>query len=233
MTTTTSDTNRATSTSIEQWTSVQAYVLAVICLLVGIAGGWFIRGSQTPALPSAETASSPTSAPSMGNQASQSPSPAQMQKMADTQAAPLIEKLKADPTNAALLANIGNIYYDTQQYPTAIDYYQRTLKVEPANAGVRTDLATAYWYTGDADIAIAEFQKSLSYEPNKANTLFNLGIVEWQGKMDIDKALATWQKLLDTNPNYEAKDKVLELMAQALGGETGYAGKAIAINSAR
>ena len=76
-------------------------------------------------------------------------------------------------------------------------------------------MATAYWYTGDADTAIAEFQKSLSYEPTKANTLFNLGIVEWQGKMDIDKATAAWQKLLDTNPNYEAKDKVLELMAQA------------------
>ena len=128
---------------------------------------------------------------------------------------PLLEKLKADPTNAGLLANIGNVYYDTQQYPTAIDYYQRALKVEPANTGVRTDMATAYWYTGNADTAIAEFQKSLSYEPNKANTLFNLGIVEWQGKMDIDKAVATWQKLLDTNPNYEGKEKVLELMAQA------------------
>ena len=43
----------------------------------------------------------------------------------------------------------------------------------------------------------------------------HLGIVEWQGKMDIDNAVATWQKLLDTNPNYEGKDKVLELMAQA------------------
>ena len=110
---------------------------------------------------------------------------------------------------------IGNIYYDAQQFPTAIDYYQRALKVQPANTGVRTDMATAYWYTGNADAAIAEFQKSLSYEPNKANTLFNLGIVEWQGKMDIDKATAAWQKLLDTNPNYEGKDKVLELMAQA------------------
>ena len=43
----------------------------------------------------------------------------------------------------------------------------------------------------------------------------NLGSVEWQGKMDIDKAVAPWQKLLDPNPNYEGKDKVLELMAQA------------------
>lgn len=39
--------------------------------------------------------------------------------------------------------------------------------------------------------------------------------MQWQGKMDINKATATWQKLLDTNPNYENKDKVLELMAQA------------------
>jgi tetratricopeptide (TPR) repeat protein len=207
------DTNRATSA--EQWTSVQAYVLAVICLLVGIAGGWFIRGSQSPAAAATETGNA--SAPAMGsaNAGAQTPTPADMQKMADTQAGPLIEKLKADPNNAGLLENIGNIYYDAQQYPTAIDYYQRALKVEPTNTGVRTDMATAYWYTGNADTAIAEFQKSLSYEPNKANTLFNLGIVEWQGKMDIDKAVATWQKLLDTNPNYEAKDKVLELMAQA------------------
>jgi len=209
------DTNRATATSVEQWTSVQAYVLAVICLLVGIAGGWFIRGSQSPAASGAETASASAPSPAMGNPATQAPTPAQMQKMADTQAGPLLEKLKADPNNAGLLASIGNVYYDTQQYPTAIDYYQRALKVEPANAGVRTDMATAYWYTGDADTAIAEFKRSLSYEPNKANTLFNLGIVEWQGKMDIDKATATWQKLLDTNPNYEGKDKVLELMAQA------------------
>jgi cytochrome c-type biogenesis protein CcmH/NrfG len=192
---------------------MQAYVLAVICLLVGIAGGWLIRGSQSPA--AVETASASAATPAKEDQAAPTPTPAQMQKMAETQAAPLLEKLKADPTNASLLASIGNVYYDTQQYPTAIDYYQRVLKAQPANAAVRTDMATAYWYNGDADSAIAEFQKSLSYEPNKPNTLFNLGIVEWQGKMDIEHAVATWQKLLDTNPNYEGKDKVLELMAQA------------------
>jgi tetratricopeptide (TPR) repeat protein len=219
------DTNRTTST--EQWTSVQAYTLAVVCLLVGIAGGWFIRGSQNPA---AETASASTPAPGNPNAGSQAPTPAQLQQMADTQAKPLIEKLKADPANAGLLKNIGNVYYDAQQFPTAIDYYQRALKVQPANANVRTDMATAYWQTGNADAAIAEFQKALSYEPNKANTLFNLGIVEWQGKMDIDKAVAAWQKLLDTNPNYEAKDKVLDLMAQAKkhsGVKPGTAAKAL------
>ncbi|MGA2920872.1 MAG: tetratricopeptide repeat protein [Candidatus Sulfotelmatobacter sp.] len=207
-------TNKDRGTSIEQWTSVQAYVLAVISLLVGIAGGWFIRGSQSPTAAAADTTANVSAGPAI-NAGPGTPTPAQMQKMADTQAGPLIEKLKADPANLELLENAGNIYYDAQQYATAIQYYQRALKLQPANTGVRTDMATAYWYAGDADTAIAEFQKSLSYEPTKANTLFNLGIVEWQGKMDIDKATAAWQKLLDTNPNYEGKDKVLELMAQA------------------
>lgn len=208
-------TNKDRATSSDQWTSVQAYVLAVICLAVGIAAGWFVRGSETSASAAAPLANASVPASGSVSSATQPPTPAQMQQMADTQAAPLIEKLKADPTDATILESIGNVYYDAQQFPTAIDYYQRALKVEPANTGVRTDMATAYWYTGNADAAIAEFQKSLSYEPNKANTLFNLGVVEWQGKMDVDKAIASWQKLLDTNPDYPDKAKVLEMMAQA------------------
>ena len=134
--------------------------------------------------------------------------------MADKQAAPLVEQLKADPGNARLLAQIGNTYYDTQQYPSAIDYYQRTLQVAPKDASVRTDMATAFWYTGNADTAIAEFNRALGDEPNKPNALFNLGVVQWQGKMDVKGALATWQRLLDTNPNYDGRAKVLELMEQ-------------------
>src|SRR5208283_1506921 len=120
-------TDKNRTASIEQWTSVQAYTLAVICLLVGIAGGWFIRGSQNPAAAAtrAATESVPSGTPDGRNQA---PTPAQMQKMADTQAGPLIEKLAADPSNAVLLESIGNIYYDAQQFPTAIDYYQRALQ---------------------------------------------------------------------------------------------------------
>ncbi|HVO82431.1 MAG TPA: tetratricopeptide repeat protein [Terriglobales bacterium] len=195
----------------KEWTSAQAYILAVICLLIGVVGGWLFRGSQSPSSPALVENASASAPAGMGSQ----PTPAQMKRMADTQAAPLVEKLKSDPNNAELLANVGNIYYDTEQYPTAIDYYQRSLKAQPANTGVRTDMATAYWYIGDADTAISEFNKALSYEPNKANTLFNLGVVEWQGKMDVNGAVAVWEKLLATNPNYEGKDKVLQLIAQA------------------
>ena len=204
--------NTARTNLNEQWTSVQAYTLAVICLLIGVAGGWFVRGSGTTAA-AAPVASA--SAPNVTGTNSQAPTPAQLQTMVDAQVAPLIEKLKADPNNADLLANIGNVYYDAQQYPSAIDFYQRALKVQPTNAGVRTDMATAYWYSGNADTAITEFDKALNYQPNNPNTLFNLGIVKWQGKMDVKGAVAVWQKLLQTNPTYENREKVQQLIAQA------------------
>ena len=203
------------NSSTMNWTGVQAYTLAVVCLLLGMAGGWLIRGSQSPtAAVAAETASAAAPA-AMGGVPSGQPTPEQLKTMADKQAAPLIEKLKADPNNPELLASIGNFYYDAQQFPIAVDYYGRALKAKPSDAAVRTDMATADWYMGNADAAISEFNKALTYEPNKANTLFNLGLVKWQGKMDIKGAVADWEKLLATNPNYEGKEKVQQMIAEA------------------
>ncbi len=195
------------------WTDVQAYTLAVICLLLGVVSGWLIRGSQAPAASPVAAASAP--APGGMSAANSQPTAEQLRQMADAQAAPLIEKLKVDPKNPDLLVNVANSYYDAQQYPVAVDYYGRALEIKPSDASVRTDMATAYWYMGDTDRAIAEFNKSLSYEPNKANTLFNLGLVKWRGKMDVNGAVADWEKLLATNPNYEGKDKVEQLITEA------------------
>ena len=203
------------TSATENWTSVQAYVLAVVCLLAGVAAGWLFRGSQSPAGDVPIQTASAAAPAAMGAGTNLQPTPEQMKKMADTTAAPQIEKLKSDPNNPDLLAGIGNVYYDAQIYSTAIDYYQRALKIRPEDVSIRTDLGTADWYMGNSDAAIEEFNKALSYDPNKANTLFNLGIVKWQGKMDIDGAVAAWQKLLEKNPTYEGKDRVEQLMAQA------------------
>ena len=192
---------------------MQAIALATFSLLLGICGGWMVRRAFAARVPQATG----QSAPANFNAAPAMPSPAELKQAADSQAAPLLEQLKADPANGALSAQVGNIYYDAKQYPTAIEYYERSLKVQPNDASVRTDLGTAYWYKGDPDAAIAQFNKALSLEPTKADTLFNLGIVKWQGKKDAQGAIAAWQKLLDTNPGYPNKESVLQLIAQAQG----------------
>jgi cytochrome c-type biogenesis protein CcmH/NrfG len=207
-----------TTVSNEKWTSGQAYGIAIVCLLLGLAGGWFIRRVQAPA-ENTQVAATPAAIPNQADAAQASlPAPPplqQLQPTAETQAAPLLAQLKTDPNNARLLENIGDIYYDAQQYTVAIEYYQRALNVQPSNTSVRTDMATAIWYTGNADVAIAEFKKSLGYEPTNANTLFNLGIVLRQGKHDAAAAVTAWQKLLDSNPRYANKDKVQQMINDA------------------
>jgi len=211
------------TTTTNTWSSTQAFALAAVSLLLGVCGGWLIRSSfATPAAAPAQVASSPApgvtpsqSAPANFGSLVGTPSAQELKQAADTQAAPLLERLKADPTNAGLLTQLGNLYYDAKQYPAAIDYYERSLKSQPSNTSVRTDLGTAYWYNGDADTAIAQFNTALTYEPTKADTLFNPGIVKWSGKKDGQGAIAAWQKLLDTNPGYANKENVLHLIAQA------------------
>jgi cytochrome c-type biogenesis protein CcmH/NrfG len=208
-----------TTVSNEKWTSAQAYGIAIVCLLLGLAGGWLIRSVQAPGDNSRVSTAAPVAMPNQVNAAQASvPAPPplqQLQQTAEMRATPLLAQLKTDPNNAALLENLGDIYYDAQQYSAAIDYYQRALNIQPSNTSVRTDMATAIWYTGNADDAIAEFKKSLAYEPTKVNTLFNLGIVLWKGKHDAAGATAAWQKLLATNPDYENKEKVQQLIADA------------------
>ncbi len=199
------------------WTSTQAYTLAAICLLVGIVIGYFLVGSGAPQRP----ASVPQSAPSQvtGNvpspAAASQITPEQIKHMADQQAQPLLSQLKAKPTDPVLLAQVGNIYYDAQQFKDAIDYYTRSLQADAKNTNVRTDMATAYWYLGDSNRAIAEFDRVLKQEPNKTNALFNRGVVRWQGKMDIQGAVADWEQLLKTDPGYPERPKVEQLIAQA------------------
>ncbi len=211
-----------TSTN-NSWTRTQAIALIAISLLLGVCGGWLIRRSRAgqrlelPQTSSVKVSDVLPSQPISQNFSStpEPPNPEQLKESADIQAAPLLEQLKASSASPALLTQLGNLYYDAKQYPTAIDYYERALKLRPADAAVRTDLGTAYWYQGDADAAIAEFHKALSYEPNRANALFNLGIVKWKGKKDAAGAIEEWQKLLATSPGFEARAKVEDLIAEA------------------
>jgi len=201
-----------------KWTSTQAYVLSVICLLVGVAVGYLARGSASVD-PAAVQAQAPPGAtvPQTGMPpgTAQQPTPEQLRQMADTQAQPLLAQLKSNPNNVSLLAQIGNIYYDAQQYPDAVKYYEDSLKLDPKATDVRTDMATAYHLMGQSDRAVQEYEQVLKIDGKHANALFNEGMVKWQDKMDLNGAIAAWKRLLETNPNYPQKDRVQKLIDEA------------------
>ncbi len=199
------------------WTASQAYVLAAITLAVGIGIGWLLHGSYTESQP-ATTASTSAPAPTTG--AFQVPSfNSQPQRLSiddvNKAAAPMLAQLQQRPKDADLLARIGNLYYDSQAYPQAIEYYRKSLAIAPSNPDVRTDMGTAMFYSGDPDGALKEFATSLSYSPTHNGSLFNRGVVLLQGKNDPKDAIASWQQLLKVNPNYQDRAKVEAMIADA------------------
>ncbi len=199
------------SSSGTTWQAKQVYAMAVICLAIGLALGYLFRGSQSPAPP--PVANVQPSAPSgMGGQM---PSLDQMKKMADVKAAPLLEKLKSDPTNRDLLMQVGRIYQATHQFKEAADYYDKAVQADPKNVAIRTELASSLYYNGDVDGAISQLQKALQYDPKDANSLFNLGMIKWHGKQDAKGAIAAWQQLLKSNPQLSADRKATVQKAMA------------------
>ena len=187
------------------WRARQVYAMAVISLAVGLTVGYLFRGSQSHG-PSPQPAVA-QQVPAAGGMGGQMPSLGQMKQMADQKAAPLLERLKSDPNNRDLLLQVGSLYLSTHQFKEAADYFGRALQVDPKNVAVRTQMASCLYYSGDVDGAISQLQQGLRYDPKDVSLLFNLGIIEWQGKHDSQAAVATWQQLLKSNPQLSADRK--------------------------
>jgi len=196
------------------WTSRQAYILAVFCLLLGVALGYLFRASASQGGTN-EGFSSPGDGGAQNQAARPELSPEEQKQMVDQAAAPLLAALQTRPHDFATIVNLANLYYDGRQFFEAIQYYRRAVKMQPHNADVLTDLGTSLWYTGDADQAIANFQQALRYRPDSPEALFNLGVVRWQGKMDPKGATQAWEELLERNPNYPQRQQIEQYIARA------------------
>ena len=210
------------------WRPLHAYLLAAICLAIGFAIGYFLRGSAPPKTTSAAAPSvatpvaalqeaTPVAAP-VNAEATPAKMPTldDMKRRADKQAQPFLRELQKKPKNAALLNQTALTYKAAHQFKSAADYFKKSLKVDPKNVAVRADYASCLYYTGDVEGAIAQLQKSLTYDPKHVGALYNLGMIELRGKGNSDAAAAAWEKLLKLNADLPQKNKdQLEYLIEA------------------
>ena len=190
------------------WTATQTYVMAAVCLLIGVLVGYLVRGSAKSAAQAATASAEMQQAaasPSGMGQEQRMPTLDDMKHMADKKAEPLLEKLKTDPKNVDLLNKTALTYKAAHQFKEAIVYFQKALDVDPKNVAIRTDMASCLYYTGDVDGALAQLDKSLTYDPKHAGTLMNIGIIKWRAKNDVNGAISAWQTLLKLNPELPAE----------------------------
>ncbi len=110
------------------------------------------------------------------------------------------ERVKADPENAALNMEMGNIFFDSGRFSEAIPYYEKALGREPNNPDVMVDLGVCYFNLEDYRKAQEQFERALKIDPQHINALYNMGVVSVQFK-EINKLIEYWGRLREVAPN--------------------------------
>ena len=193
-----------------------AVVFGVAGILFGVIIGW-VLGSQQAA------GTARTAAPVAQSAPAQQPAAAPPAAAIDPERVKALEAAAAqNPKDVQPRVQLGNIYFDGEQYPKAITWYEQALTLAPNNTDVSTDLGVAYYYTNQNDRALAQFDRSLSIDPKHIKTLLNVGIVRAFGKQDLAGAGKAWQQVVELapdSPEGQAAKKGLEGIKSASGGK--------------
>jgi len=172
-----------------------ALVLGIAGTLFGLIIGWVLGSQQTArtarvAAPVVQAA--PASAPASAPQ----PVPIDPERVKALEAA-----AAQSPKDIQTRVQLGNMFFDAEQFRQAISWYEQALTLNPNDTNVSTDLGVAYYYTNQPDRALTQFEHSLKVDPKHIKTWLNVGIVRAFGKQDLPGAAKAWQQVVDLSPD--------------------------------
>lgn len=166
-----------------------AITIAIVCLVVGFLAGTIYstyKGGQSMPPPQATVAPGAPSNLEMNNRI-----------MA------LEKDVAANPKNANAWVELGNLYFDTNNYQDSIRSYRKYIELIPDNPNVWTDLGVMYRRSGQPEEALSCFDKAIEINPKHEQSRYNKGIVLMQDLQNSEAAILAWQELIKINPNFK------------------------------
>lgn len=162
------------------------WLVTVLALALGFFGGvvFAVFKSETVPLPGPK----PT------------PSPRAAESERSGMIAALEQKTETNPQDAEAWTQLGNEFFDSDQYEKAIQAYSKSLELNPNNADVWTDLGIMFRRSGKPEEAIKKFDKAIEADPKHEIARLNKGIVLLHDLKDTDGALKAWEELIEINP---------------------------------
>jgi cytochrome c-type biogenesis protein CcmH/NrfG len=173
----------------------ESIVFGIAGILFGLIVGWVLGSQQAARVARSLPPPVAQSAPAAASAAPQ-PVPVDPERVKALEGA-----AASNPKDAQSRVQLGNMFFDAEQFPQAIGWYEQALKINPNDPNVSTDLGVAYYYTNQADRALAQFDHSLKVDPKHIKTLLNVGIVRAFGKQDLPGAARAWQQVVDLSPD--------------------------------
>jgi Tfp pilus assembly protein PilF len=187
-----------------------AYIVAGMAF--GTILGWVVGTQQVRRAPAAAETSAAAAPQTAGGSTRQAPS------LDQARVQELQQAVAANPKNVDAVVQLGNSYFDAEQWDNAIAWYRKAVELDPKNADASTDLGVSLYYSNRPDEALAQFERSLKISPTHTKTLLNKGIVLAFGKQDLRGAQAEWEKVVSLAPNSpegQAAKRALEGIAAA------------------
>ncbi len=125
--------------------------------------------------------------------------------------------LKENPDDVQAWTQLGNMFFDSDQYANAIEAYTRSLALQPDNTSVLTDLGVMYRRNKQPEKAIESFDKAIQVDPGFETARFNKGVVLLHDLEDFEGGINAWEDLIRQNPmamapNGESVDAIVRRM---------------------
>ena len=121
--------------------------------------------------------------------------------------------LQNNPNNVGALVQLGNAYFDSNQYSKSISAYEKALALKPGNPDVLTDLGIMYRRNGQPEEAVRRFREAIEVSSTHLQSRMNLGIVLLYDLHDPVGARAAFEDFLRISPSGTQADQVRGIIA--------------------
>jgi tetratricopeptide (TPR) repeat protein len=189
-------------------------LIGVVCLLVGLAAGFFTANSlnREQALASNQPNAinpnlSTVTVPADGMQA-------------DVNAT--LTAADSSPQDFAAQMKAGDMYAQIGRFEKAVEFYKRGVLINPSNFQANVVLANALFDSQKFEEAESYYNKALQIDPTDANARTDLGatFVE-RPKPDYDRAIAELSTVRKANPSHLPSLYYLGIATLRKGDKTG------------
>jgi cytochrome c-type biogenesis protein CcmH/NrfG len=124
----------------------------------------------------------------------------------------LNQLLEKNPNNVAVLVQLGNTYFDSNQYAESIAAYEKALALKPGNPDVLTDLGVMYRRNNQPGEAVLRFREAMRASSSHLQSRFNLGIVLFYDLSDPAGAREALEDFLRISSTGTQADQVRQLL---------------------
>ena len=184
-------------------------ITALVFLCVGFVAGYVFKSQTTnagaaQADPTAAAASSGAATDASAGGGALPPGHPPIDTSPEIQAEE--QQAAANPQDPGPPLKLADYLYDQRDFQQAITWYEKAVALDPRNVNASTDLGTCYFNVGRFDDALRQFHHSLAVEPGHQPTLFNLIVVNLEGKHDYKAGRQEYDTLYRLNPGYPKLD---------------------------